>query len=123
VGERTREGRWQEELAAQARATFSGIPAASPSARCLIAYEPVWAISTNPGAHPDTPENASESVTVIRSALNSTLDPMPLTLRFLYGGSVTPANAAGFLAHFDGVLVGGASVRKEDFIGILEAAR
>lgn len=75
----------------------------------VIAYEPSWAISTNPGARPDTPDNAVASSAFIRGT----------GARILYGGSVTPDNARGFLEHFDGVLVGGASVRKADFTAIL----
>ncbi len=113
VGERTREGEWQAELSAQVQATFSGV-SSDDLGRCLIAYEPVWAISTNPGARPDTPESAAQSVALLRDVLGQQ--------RFLYGGSVTDKNARAFLERpeFSGVLVGGASVRAEEFTRILE---
>ena len=104
--------------AEQARATFVGI-AADDVARCLVAYEPAWAISTNPGGHPDTPSNAVESVELIRQALSQ--KSKGESLRFLYGGSVTEKNAKEFLSRpeFSGVLIGGASVRAEEFCRIL----
>jgi triosephosphate isomerase len=103
------------EDAAQARATFAGL-SADDIARCLVAYEPVWAISTNPGAHPDTPENAIQAVARIREVLGEQ--------RFLYGGSITEKNAKDFLSRseFSGVLVGGASVRADEFCRILSIA-
>lgn len=103
------------EDAKQAQATFAGIPT-DDVARCLIAYEPVWAISTNPGGHPDTPENAADAVQKIRSVLGGQ--------RFLYGGSITDANAEAFLSRpeFSGVLIGGASVRPAEFCHILSIA-
>ncbi len=103
------------EHAQQAQATFAGIDLDS-IARCLIAYEPVWAISTNPGGHPDTPDNAATAVAAIREVLGDQ--------RFLYGGSITEANANDFLSRpeFFGVLVGGASVRPDEFCRILSIA-
>jgi triosephosphate isomerase len=103
------------ENAEQARATFAGI-SADDMHRCLVAYEPTWAISTNPGAHPDTPENAIAAVARIREVLGDQ--------RFLYGGSITDANAKAFLerSEFSGVLIGGASVRAEEFCRILAIA-
>jgi triosephosphate isomerase len=124
VGERTREGDWRDWLFAQVRATFAEL-SGDDIIRCLVAYEPVWAISTNPDARPDTPESALESIELIRTAFtenwNLKIENVP---RFLYGGSVKPANAADFLEPdgINGVLVGGASVRPDDYVGILRAA-
>jgi len=116
VGELSRDVGWQERLVSQARSALQGLDGPD-LARIIVAYEPVWAISTNPGARPDTPESAAGSAAVLRDAIGQS---SPL----LYGGSVTPANAAGFLKHgaFDGVLVGGASVRAGDFVRILQEA-
>lgn len=104
------------EYAEQARTTFAGV-SVDDMARCLVAYEPVWAISTNPGARPDTPESAVESVRLIRSVIGT--EP-----RMLYGGSITEANAKEFLMRpeFSGVLIGGASVRADEFCRILSIA-
>jgi triosephosphate isomerase (TIM) len=104
------------ESAEQARATFAGI-AADDLARCLVAYEPVWAISTNSGGHPDTPENAAQAVRLIREVIGD-------RAHTLYGGSITEKNAQDFLSRpeFSGVLIGGASVRAEEFCRILSIA-
>lgn len=124
VGEKTREGDWQQRLSAQVRATFADIPA-DQVRRVLVAYEPVWAISTTPGAKPDTPASALESISLIRSIFTEHWDvageDIPL---MLYGGSVKPNNARDFLGTngIDGVLIGGASVRPNDYVDILDVA-
>lgn len=118
VGEKTREGDWKGWLSAQLRATFKDIEAADVR-RVLVAYEPVWAISTTPGAKPDTPQSAGESIELIRTLLSDEMGVSDATV--LYGGSVKPDNAAVFLGAdgIDGVLIGGASVRPDDYVGIL----
>ncbi len=82
----------------------------------IIAYEPVWAIGT--GETP-TPKEVSKAHTFIRSLLKDK------KTRIIYGGSVTGDNAAGFFAEeeVDGALVGGASLKPEEFRKIVEAAR
>ncbi len=123
VGERERGAgdRWRDELATQVRATFAGL-SADDVGRCLVAYEPVWAISTTPGARPDTPDAAAASIQVIRDVLSR--DFGVADAQALYGGSITDVNALEFLSNpaFAGVLVGGASVRKDEFVRILGAA-
>lgn len=118
VGEPKRDGSWEEALREQVRGTFQGLERDSIG-RCLVAYEPVWAISTNPNAEPDTPESALESINFVRSVLAENAEP-----KVLYGGSVDPGNVAAFLSPegIDGVLVGGASVRPDDFASILRQA-
>jgi triosephosphate isomerase len=121
VGERTRTGAWQDELAAQVVATLQGVTAGQIG-QCIIAYEPVWAISTNPDAKPDTPASAVLSMGLIRDVLADHFNVAHNV--FLYGGSVTPDNAGSFLERpeISGVLVGGASVRAEQFCTILSVA-
>ena len=121
LGERSRQGDWRDELAAQTVATCAGL-APEQITHCLIAYEPVWAISTSPDARPDTPASAVQSMSLIRDTLADSYGLSPMT--FLYGGSVTPANAREFLERPEiaGVLVGGASVRPADFGQILTTA-
>lgn len=122
IGERTRDGNFKMFLEEQVAATFKGLTA-DEMAKCIIAYEPVWAISSNPGARPDTPSSALESIVVIKKILttNYKLQTTPL---FLYGGSVNSKNAGDFMKEKDinGVLIGGASVNKEEFVKILEIA-
>lgn len=121
LGERSREGAWQDELAFQTAATFQGMTPGQVS-QCLVAYEPVWAISTNPDAKPDTPASAVQAMGAIRDTLVDRFDVSHPT--FLYGGSVNPDNVTDFLIRSEvkGVLIGGASVRIADFERILSIA-
>ncbi len=121
LGERARDEHYQDFLREQTQKTFEGLSLDEVS-RCIIAYEPVWAISTSPGAQADTPESALESVQLIQETLRSKFKVQ--SSKFLYGGSITERNAGAFLAvpEFAGVLVGGASVNKEEFVKILEIA-
>lgn len=86
-----------------------------------VAYEPVWAIGT--GLTPTTPE-IEEVHRAIRASLIDLFGPAGADVAILYGGSVKPSNAAEIL-HADevgGALVGGASLKAEDFLGIIRAA-
>ena len=89
--------------------------------RLIIAYEPVWAIGTGEVA---TPEQAQEAHHFIRRFLSSDLDLDGTNTPLLYGGSVKPANAEGLLsqADIDGALVGGASLKGEDFSQLAQIA-
>ena len=120
VGERERNNEFKEFLKQQIEATFAGL-SADDIGKCLIAYEPVWAISTNPNAQPDTPESALESIAVIKDCLAKSYSLVTNPL-FLYGGSVTATNTKDFLSlnEIASVLVGGASVKKEEFVEILK---
>jgi triosephosphate isomerase len=87
-----------------------------------IAYEPVWAIGTGLTA---TPGQAQEVHAVIRGLLDEICDEqLGGEIRILYGGSVKPDNAADLMREtdVDGLLVGGASLKAEDFVAIIEAA-
>ena len=124
VGEKSRDGDFESFLENQVLATFAGL-ASGQIEKCLIAYEPVWAISTTPGARPDTPESALESIKIIKDTLigNWKLE-IGNSPKALYGGSVTSANVRDFLVknEISGVLVGGASLDKEEFKKIIEIA-
>ncbi len=112
---------WKKFLEEQVLSTFAGL-SADEVGKCIIAYEPVWAISTNPNARPDTPSSALESIHIIRDFL---IENFKLKIenspKVLYGGSVNSKNAADFLKEkeINGVLIGGASVNKEEFVKIL----
>lgn len=122
VGERERDSDFKDFLKKQVEKTFAGL-SADEIGKCLIAYEPVWAISSNPDARPDTPESALESVKVIRDSIieNWKLEIENLP-KVLYGGSITATNIKDFLSldQIAGVLVGGASVKKEEFVEMLK---
>ena len=91
--------------------------------RLVIAYEPVWAIGTGKVA---TPEQAEEVHADLRRLLAERYnDRSAQSVRILYGGSVKPSNAGELLSqpNIDGALVGGASLKVEDFLGIASAAK
>ena len=90
--------------------------------RVVIAYEPVWAIGTGLTA---TPAQAQGAHTFIRTWLARAYDAaVAETVRIQYGGSVNAANAAEILSQpdVDGALVGGASLKAQDFAAIVKAA-
>ncbi|MDH3943868.1 MAG: triose-phosphate isomerase, partial [Anaerolineae bacterium] len=93
------------------------------AADLVVAYEPVWAIGTGRAA---TPEGAD---TLIRNVVRPTLagmfsEDISQGVRVLYGGSVKANNAAEFFSmpEIDGALVGGASLKAAEFVGITRAA-
>ncbi len=91
--------------------------------RLTIAYEPVWAIGTG---HTATPEQAQSVHAYVRGVYAGlTSGGAAERLRILYGGSVKPANAADLLAcpDIDGALVGGASLKPDLFLPIIDAGR
>jgi triosephosphate isomerase len=87
----------------------------------VIAYEPVWAIGTGKTA---TPEQAQEVHAFIRARIAGHDAGVAEQIRILYGGSMKPDNAAELLAKpdIDGGLIGGASLKAPDFLGIGKAA-
>ncbi|MEW6031192.1 MAG: triose-phosphate isomerase [Chloroflexota bacterium] len=115
-------GRTEEVVARQTRAGLRAVDPAN-AARLVVAYEPVWAIGTGKAS---TGEAANAVVRdVIRSALAESFgEEIAQAIRVLYGGSVTAANAAEFFSQpeIDGALVGGASLKVDEFAAITQAA-
>ncbi|MDB5071687.1 MAG: triosephosphate isomerase [Candidatus Eremiobacteraeota bacterium] len=100
----------------QVTLAFAGI-APADVARCVVAYEPIWAIGTG---NADSPPEANALMSEIRGAVAGLEH-----VRLLYGGSMSPGNVADFLAQpdIDGGLVGGASLDPASFAALLEGAR
>lgn len=90
-------------------------------AQGVVAYEPVWAIGTGKTA---TPEQAQEVHAFIRGRIAGKSGEVAEGLRILYGGSMKPDNAQELMGKtdIDGGLIGGASLKAEDFLGICTAA-
>ncbi len=86
--------------------------------KLVIAYEPVWAIGTGKTASPEQVENVHK---MIRNLLFTKFGESAECTRIIYGGSVKPSNSKELLAlpNIDGALVGGASLKAEDFISII----
>jgi triosephosphate isomerase (TIM) len=96
------------------------LPDAVTAANTVVAYEPVWAIGT--GLTP-TAQDVARVHAAIRQALDKRFGEAGAAMRILYGGSVNPSNAAELLAiaNVNGALVGGASLKASDFLGIIGA--
>lgn len=125
VGERERVGDdIPEVVGEQIEAALKGIKKRFIK-KLVIAYEPIWAISTMPNARPDSPENAFRAMIYIRKVLASLYDrAVSMEVRIIYGGSVKANNVNGFLqeGHMQGALVGGASLDQEEFVEIVSIA-
>lgn len=87
-------------------------------AKVVIAYEPIWAIGTGKTA---TSEQANDVIAYIREVVKGLYGELAEEVRIQYGGSVKPANVAEIMAQsdIDGALVGGASLKAEDFLALL----
>ena len=98
------------------------VPDGATADKLVVAYEPVWAIGT--GLTPSN-DDIQAAHAHIRSELVARLGPEAAGIRLLYGGSVKPGNASEILPlpDVDGALVGGASLKAADFLGIIAAAR
>jgi triosephosphate isomerase len=120
IGETKAEREAGATLDLLSRQIEGSVPASATPANAIIAYEPVWAIGT--GLTP-TVENIAEAHAHIRARLIEILGPGAARTRILYGGSVKPSNAVELLGipNVDGALVGGASLKAADFLGIAEA--
>jgi triosephosphate isomerase len=104
----------------QFTASLANVPAGQIE-QLVIAYEPVWAIGTGKVA---TPAQAEEVHADLRRLLSERYNDGPAhNVRILYGGSVKPSNAGELLSqsNIDGALVGGASLKVDDFLGIAAA--
>ena len=113
-------GTTDEYVCAQVRAAFAGMDAADAEG-AVVAYEPIWAIGTGRTA---TPEQAEAVCAAIRATLGDLFgSAVAEEMRVLYGGSMNAGNVAMLVAqpNIDGGLVGGASLKAESFVQLIEA--
>ena len=120
IGETRAEREAGTTLEVLSRQVAGSVPPSATAANTVIAYEPVWAIGT--GLTP-TAADVAEAHAHIRARLAELLGDAAAKIRILYGGSVKPSNAVELLGvpNVDGALVGGASLKAADFLGIAEA--
>src|SRR5262245_16921193 len=120
VGETQDERAAGRTIAVVGNQLAGSLPDGAGAANLVVAYEPVWAIGT--GLTP-TPADVAEVHAFIREQLMTRYGSVGEGLRILYGGSVKPSNAGELLhvANVNGALVGGASLKAEDFLGIARA--
>ncbi len=120
VGETAGERKAGRTLAVVGGQLQGSLPDGATAATTVVAYEPVWAIGT--GLTP-TPADVAEVHGMLREALVRRFGAEGRAMRLLYGGSVKPSNARELMgiAHVDGALVGGASLKADDFLGIIDA--
>jgi triosephosphate isomerase len=120
IGETSDERQRGDTLPIISEQVRGSVPETSSSDNTVVAYEPVWAIGT--GLTPSAGEIA-EAHSHIRAELSGMLGDAAMAIPILYGGSVKPSNAAQLMAiaNVNGALVGGASLRAADFIGIIKA--
>lgn len=121
VGETLEEREAGEAVSVVQSQIAGSLPAALVGRDFAVAYEPVWAIGT--GLTP-TLEQIEDIHSAVRAAVVERLGEGARQAPILYGGSVKPSNAAEILAvaEVGGALVGGASLKAEDFLGIIRAA-
>jgi triosephosphate isomerase len=122
IGETRAEREGGKTLDVLGRQLDGSLPDGATPVNLVVTYEPVWAIGT--GLTP-TAADVAEAHKFIRDRLAVRYGATAETIRILYGGSVKPSNAAELMgvANVDGALVGGASLKAEDFLGIAAAYR
>jgi triosephosphate isomerase len=120
IGETEAERRAGATLRVVAAQLEGSLPDGATAATTVIAYEPVWAIGT--GLTP-TAADVAEVHAALRQALVQRFGGAGAAMRLLYGGSVKPSNARELMqvANVDGALVGGASLKADEFLGIVAA--
>ena len=120
IGETTDERSAGRALEVVGTQLAQSVPDGANGDTLVIAYEPVWAIGT--GLTP-TPADVAQVHGFIRERLTARFAAEASRIRILYGGSVKPGNAKELMAvaNVDGALVGGASLKAEEFLGIAKA--
>ena len=122
VGETNAQRQSGQTLAVVDAQLAGSVPEGATATNTVVAYEPVWAIGT--GLTP-TAADVAEVHAALRAQLAARFGPAGQAMRLLYGGSVKASNAQELMgvANVNGALVGGASLKADDFLGIIAAYR
>lgn len=106
----------------QVKAAFEGL-SAEDAVKLVVAYEPIWAIGTGKNADPTT-ANSIIGLSIRGALAEMYNEDVAQQIRVQYGGSVKPDNIEGFMAQpdIDGALVGGASLKVDNFLPLIKAA-
>ncbi|HLN11367.1 MAG TPA: triose-phosphate isomerase [Xanthobacteraceae bacterium] len=120
IGETSEEREAGRALDVVGRQLAASLPNEAVADMLVVAYEPIWAIGTGRTA---TPADVAEVHAFIRERLTARYGGSGQAIRILYGGSVKPTNAGELMAvaDVDGALIGGASLRAEDFLAVAGA--
>jgi triosephosphate isomerase len=126
VGETKEErdsGKMWDKVSGQVRAVVEGLEGEVSAENLVFAYEPIWAIGTGDTATPDDAQDASNKIRDLLAELKG--QEFADGVRILYGGSVKPENVGEIMLQpdVDGGLVGGASLKADSFIALMEAAQ
>lgn len=122
VGEKEKSDYREDILIDQLANDFKDVSAEDIS-KVFVTYEPVWAISSHSGGQSDTPENAVQAISEIKNILARSYKLEAIS--YLYGGSVNSSNIESFLSHpeISGVVVGSASLKKDEISKILSLTK
>lgn len=110
------------EIKEELLVALRGVKSSSLS-NVIVAYEPVWAISSNLGAQADSPDNALSSILYLRKLAGEIFDRRAAQeIKIIYGGSVNAKNIGDYFSQqgIDGVLVGGASLNGSEVIKMIK---
>lgn len=120
--ERDAGGMW-DKVSGQVRAVLEGLEGDVSADQIVFAYEPIWAIGTGDTATPDDAQDASKKIRDLLAELKG--QEFADGVRILYGGSVKPENVGEIMAKpdVDGGLVGGASLKADSFVALVEEAQ
>jgi len=111
----------EEHLSYELKMALAGVPE-NLVRKCIIAYEPLWAIGTGVTA---TPEQAEEICAMLREIIRHTYGAkVARAISILYGGSMNPTNVVEMLQQpdIDGGLIGGAGLKAESFVSMINKA-
>ena len=128
IGETIKEktaGKTVQVLTDQLESALAGLSENKVSKRLNVAYEPVWAISTENPVEPPGIDQVADAHTAIRDILSAKFGKTADAMRILYGGSVNKENVTTYVGNktVDGVLVGSASTKFDKFTGLLDAVQ